>query len=243
LHDAGYGYCDNVTLVSDRDDDPAWNDNFEDGSKRRNEDGDSWERSDNQEGEQDKDNWKTHVFVDFQYRKRNCICMTKHKILILCTVCHIKYKTSVIHNRLLQWSRIIFEMLILFQFYDMPFCIAHYTVFIETLNRIRYGIRYVSHDCLNLQFKIIINHTLCPAQNILSCMVQVMVMHIACDSFVLVPNRKEDRNKRRNEDDGGDRSHNQKGRQYDNWRGQDRGMGAEKYSRNAGGGGRKLFSV
>ena len=141
--------------MSDRgDDDPAWSDKWEDGSKKRNEDHNSWERSDDQKGEQDKDNWKRHVFVDFQYRKRNFICMTKHKILILCTVCHIKYKTSmcetVIHNRLLQWSRIIFEMLILFQFYDTPSCIAHYKVFIETLNRIRYDIRYVSHDCLNL---------------------------------------------------------------------------------------------
>jgi hypothetical protein len=91
LHDAGCGYCDSVTLVSDRDDDDLmWSGNWSDGSKRRNEDNDSWERSDDQKGEQDKDNWKRHVFVDFQYIKRDCICMTKHKILIPCTV--LSYK-------------------------------------------------------------------------------------------------------------------------------------------------------
>ena len=149
LHDAGCGYCDNVTLVSDReDDDPAWSGNWPDGSKRRNEDDDSWERSDDQKGEQDKDNWRRHVLVDFQYIKRNCICMTMQKMLIPCSVLSYKIQgidvyVTVIHNRLLQLSRISFEMLILFQFYDMPPCIAHYKVFIETLNRIRHGIRYV----------------------------------------------------------------------------------------------------
>jgi len=156
LHDAGYGYFDNVTLVSGRDDyDPGWNGNWPDRDNRRKDADDSWDRSDNQKGEQDKDNCKRHVFVDFQYRKRNCICITKHKILILCTVLSYKIQdiivyVTVIHNRLLQWCRIMFEILILFQFYDMPSCIAHYKVFIETLNRIRYSIRYVSHDCLNL---------------------------------------------------------------------------------------------
>jgi len=50
---------------------------------------------------------------------------------------------------------------------------------------------------------------------------------------------RQDRNKRRNEDSHSwDRSGKQKGRQYmDSWRGQDRGMGAEKYCRSAGDGG------
>jgi hypothetical protein len=82
-------------------------------------------------------------------------------------------------------------------------------------------------------------------------MVQAVVTHIACDSFVLVSNRKEeggygqDKSKRRNEDNHSwDRSGNQKGRQYkDNWREQDRGMGVDKYGRRAGDGGKKLFSV
>jgi len=71
LHDGGCGYCDNVTLVSDReDDDPdlAW-DAWQDGSKRRNEDGDSCERSDNQKGERDKDNRRRHVFCRFSVHK------------------------------------------------------------------------------------------------------------------------------------------------------------------------------
>jgi hypothetical protein len=81
-------------------------------------------------------------------------------------------------------------------------------------------------------------------------MVQAVVTHIACESFVLVSNRKEggdlqDRSKRRNEDNHSwDRSGNQKGRQYkDNWRGQDRAMGTDKYCRSAGDRGKKLFSV
>jgi len=81
-------------------------------------------------------------------------------------------------------------------------------------------------------------------------MMQAMVTHIACDSFALVSDRKEDcdrqdRNKRRNEDSHSwDRSGKQKGKQNaDSWRGQDRGMGAEKFCRSAGDGGKKLFSV
>lgn len=79
---------------------------------------------------------------------------------------------------------------------------------------------------------------------------QAVVTHIACDSFALVSDRKEDwdeqdRNKRKNEDNHSlDRSGNQKGRQYkDNCRGQDRGVGADNYCRSAGDGGKKLFSV
>jgi len=61
--------------------------------------------------------------------------MTKHKILITCTVLSYKIQdinvyVTVIHSKLLHWSRVIFEMLILFQFYVMPTCIAHYKVFI-----------------------------------------------------------------------------------------------------------------
>jgi len=82
INDDNYGLG-----VSDRrnDDDDDWG-----RSVRRNDDDDDWGRSDNHEGEQDKDSWTRHVFVDFQYRKRNCICITKHKILILCTV--LSYK-------------------------------------------------------------------------------------------------------------------------------------------------------
>jgi hypothetical protein len=81
-------------------------------------------------------------------------------------------------------------------------------------------------------------------------MMQAMVTHIACDGFALICDRKEDgdrqhRNKRRNEDNHSwDRSGNEKGRQRkDNWRGQDRGMGADNYCRSTGDGGKKLFSV
>jgi hypothetical protein len=81
-------------------------------------------------------------------------------------------------------------------------------------------------------------------------MMQALVTHIACDSFALVSFRKEDcdrldNNKRRNEDNHSrDRSGNQKGRQHkDNWRGQDRGMGADNYGRNASDEGKKLFSA
>jgi hypothetical protein len=66
LHDAGYGYFDNITLVSDRDDDPGWNNKWMD---EGNDDDSNWGRSDNPKGEQDKDNWRRHVFVDFHYRK------------------------------------------------------------------------------------------------------------------------------------------------------------------------------
>ena len=153
LHDAACGYCDNITLVSGREEnDLWWKNGGPDGSKRGSED-DSWERSDDQK-ERDK-NWRRHVFVDFQYIKQNCISMTKHKILIPCTVLSYKIQeinvyVTAIRNRLLQWSRVIFEVLILFQFYDMPPCIAHCKVFIDTLkNRIIYYIRYISHDYLN----------------------------------------------------------------------------------------------
>jgi hypothetical protein len=60
--------------------------------------------------------------------------MTKHKILIPRTILSYKIQgidvyVTVIDSKLPQWSRVIFEMLILFQFYDMPPCITHYTVF------------------------------------------------------------------------------------------------------------------
>jgi hypothetical protein len=64
-------------------------------------------------------------------------------------------------------------------------------------------------------------------------MMQAVVTHIACDSFALVSDRKED----------GDRQVRNKRRNEGNWRGHDRGMGADKYCRNAGDGGKKLFSV
>ena len=62
--------CDGIGLVPDREeDDPGWTGNWQDGNKRRSEDNDSWNRSDNQKGRQDEDNRERHVFVGFQYRK------------------------------------------------------------------------------------------------------------------------------------------------------------------------------
>ena len=93
------------------------------------------------------------------------------------------------------------------------------------------------------------NPYIVPCTECLSCMMQAVVTHVACDSFALVSNRKEDgdrqdRNKRKNEDNHSrDRSRNQRGGQKDNWRGQDKGMGADNYCRSAGDGGKKLFSV
>jgi hypothetical protein len=58
--------------------DQALNDGWWDGSRSGEE---SWETSDNQKGRQDK-NYRRHVFVDVQHRTQNCMCMTKHKILL-----------------------------------------------------------------------------------------------------------------------------------------------------------------
>jgi hypothetical protein len=95
------------------------------------------------------------VFVDFQYIKRSCICMTKHKILIPCAVLSYKVQginvcVTVTHNRLLQWSRVILRCCLCFSFTIYHHALHTAWFLLKHFNRIRYGIRYVSCDCLNL---------------------------------------------------------------------------------------------